>query len=349
MNTTNVITVATVREYNDCAGRKSIEITSQEYDELIPTRFRMTQRYLPGDLKLRLSSIAPGDQAVIDPTELGSDPVVCGAFVDLLVPHNDRDPVCRCGKKTVSDGWNVYCPDPDCPLSFLARLDRLAGIPFLAPTAPAVYARHYYDEGAFSAVTPYLSEVCGAPELIEQPFRPVLRPEFWGKPGYRLEDIILGRGYGHVSMATFLVEDLLRTFLDHVHPHMPADDPLFQCLGECYGLITDAFQRRREDDPRQDHVIKCFLWSLGIQALSPDIVNKMCLYEKCLGSGDDVLVIYAMLLSHPDELVREFGVHQLEAAAIANEFRRRRYEMVDIFSPHCSSAGLRDAFGLPCR
>lgn len=341
----DTIIVTSVKEYNDCAGKKIVEVSSQASDELIPTCFFMTHRYLPPHDKLLLSTVAPGDRVVINPDELRGNLFMSGSFVSIVDTHHDREPICRCGHHLTSDGFGVYCPDPDCPLSLMARLHRLADTPFMKFAPPLEHPENYFQDSSYVNGVQYVAPLLHDIPRFDKPFRMVIDPAMWGKPHFKIDDVLLVRDYGHVSMASFLVEDLFRDFLDSVVPATTTHDPRWGLLGEFYGLVSEAIHRRVVDDYRQDHVIKCFIWALGIQALSGDVINQMCFYEKSLGLGDEVLLVYAYLLSHPQQMIQDLGIHSLEATAIKNEFDRRRPEMMDIFRPHLSAENMRDIFG----
>jgi hypothetical protein len=70
----------------------------------------------------------------------------------------------------------------------------------------------------------------------------------------------------------------------------------------------------------------------------------MVAYEHMNGVGEDPVLSYIYLMTRPNEMVRELGIHPLEAQGIYQEVNHRRYELHDIFAAYSSFAAMKDIF-----
>jgi len=232
----------------------------------------------------------------------------------------------------VSDGFDIYCPNDQCGLTILTRLERLANTSFFSYDKPIDL--HETHESVVLTDDPYFM----------RPFLPILQPRFWGEAVGSLEHVLLNKPPCSVSIATFLVEPLFRDLLDCISAPINYDNLLLRNIAHFYNTMQKAMQHRDYRDAVQNRAIKEFIWALGIEALQEDVIDKLMMFEQSTGWTEDTLFPYAYMISHPNELTKELGVHPLESRAIALEFRRRMYEFYDIFSYYLSHAAVNDLF-----
>lgn len=341
------IVVGSITEEHNCAGKKTIFITDEdERDTVFKTQYMLNPAYMAPHDKLALSTVDVHDEVMVDIYPLPGYLLVSGSYVDNFSNVWSRPPVCKCQHRMVSDGYNLYCRNQECPLTTSKRIERLSKTCFFDQSLQVgVRDREFYplfDNTAYRT-----------------PFDILTHPETWGgtssvindispNKNMTLTDLILNHK-GFVSLATFLVDTLFAEFLDRNCPWMRRDlddQPLLQSVTNFYGHMTEVTQRRSPDQAWQNDLLKQFIWSLGIESLRLDVIEKMVIYEASLGCEYDTLLPYAYLLNRPGQLVTELGVHPLEAFNITQEFRSRQFEMYDIFSHYSSPESIRDAFDI---
>jgi hypothetical protein len=314
----DVVHVRDVIEKNDCAGKKHICITASEEQAYV--QYRLTPAWMPPHIKLGLASVAPLDtvRVVIDPIQRGA--IVIGDYVENLTDYWNRTPVCRCETLMVSDGFDVYCPNPECALTIATRLERLGTTSFFRSESMASdLTEGYFDHQGIAIFDDV--NYC-------RPFHPITQGLFWGEPGGSLEHILLTRNVGYISLATFLVPSLFEDFLGTIKPFSPH---FYTNITRFYGAMDEFVNRRDFTSVRQNQLIYEFIWSLGIESLSQENIFALTQYEKLLDQTVDPILCYAYVLTHPIEMIRELGLHHLEAAAIVQEISRRKHELFDIF------------------
>lgn len=333
------ITVHDVVEQNDCSGKKHIFVTSMEHDEVLRSHFRLTHSYMFPRDKLLLATVAPMDEVVVVVEGYLDSPIVLGEYIDNLSDTEKRPPQCRCGMLLVSDGFEIMCLNKDCALTLASQFSRLANTPFFFPEqsiTPEWYNVHF-----------------GENPLSTQPFLPIIQPKFWGQNDGTLEGMLLreaaaGKLSRGISIANFLTETLFRDFLETRYPFATAEayehSYEFENLFRFFGDMDELIERRDYSSPRQNHLITHFIWALGIESLSADVISKMLTYETSLGDTNGPMFPYAYLLSHPGYMVSELGLHPLEAREISRQACRKRFELFDIFSHYSSISLMRDVF-----
>lgn len=327
------IIVHEVMEFNNCAGKKLIDVTDRKQSELVPSRFRLTSAYMFPHEKLMLSTVGPTDEVVIKLNPYTPNVLILGEYVGNLSDIGSRSPICRCGTLTVSDGFDIYCPNDDCGLTLLSRIERLAGVNFFPPESFITEN----DKLEFLQIhdLPY----------IQTPFAPLLYPKFWiEKRGMTLDYILIKERPCHVSMATFLIEPLFQEFIDNVCPRPAQGYNFLTAAGAVFRHLEEITNRRNYTSVVQNTIIENFIYALGIEALQPDVIRRMVNYEIKLGLTHEVFLSYMYLLTHPRELMTELGVNRFEANAIYTEVFRRKFELFDIFAHYTSTDTAIDAF-----
>lgn len=321
---TKCIIVGDVFDYNDCGGKKFIDITDMEYLDLIPSRFRMTSNLMLPFQKLMLSSVEREDYVDVVVSNFTDDPLVIGEYVSNHSPIDNRPNYCRCNTPLITDGFDVYCPNAQCGLTLLARLNRLANTTFF----PFEEVSKDVENGEYFAYT--------GSEYSYTPFKPIMDPKLWGYEFDNLDTILLNIKFD-VSLATFLVESLFIGFLDHLKSPMSYNTGVFHTLSYFFGYMTELINRRDYQLNHQNVLIKNFIWVLGIKYLNPDIINKMLTYEVGMnGFSTDPLSPYLHLLTRPDVMSSELRIPLIQANLIYNEVYKRRFEIYDIFSNYSS-------------
>lgn len=349
--TDDAVVVGSVLEHHDCMGRKSIDVSPEN----TLARFRLTKAYMPPLDKLQLATVGPTDRVLIHPKEmsprvnigaglslfeeyLAEDPLVLGEYTANLSAGYYRDPICQCGTVLVSDGFDIYCPHDQCGLTLLARIQRLASAEFFSYES---LGEEFYNEDSILLTND---------QYFTQPFKLLLDPRLWGdtrlwgEQRLSLEYILLHKKPQHISLATFLVEPLFRDFLDCTSPHFDFDSLPFQNVRNFYAHMVELTQRRNYNAEYQNRLIKQFFMALGLEMLHEDVIDKMVTYEQQLGWSDDVFVPYVYFLTHPMEMIKELGLHMIEAREIHREFMSRAHEFIDIFSRYTELEALRDIF-----
>lgn len=332
------ILVCDVTEQHTCAGRKSILITAQkEYDENITTQFLLTRLPMHPTEKLRLATVDIHDTVLTESTFPSlHNPLVEGDYFRIENLTQERTAQCRCGSLLVSDGIDIFCKNPDCPLTVSARLRNLAERPF------------FQEEFLSTYLSPYeLSEFQGIVSR-DRPFSLITNSRFWGAPGIDVSYLLQGNGglkHGYVSLATFLVEPLMQHFLDTIpYERLGEVQYFYEPIQMFYGFMSEMIHHRDYSSPVQNHLLYQFLLGLGIEALRPDVATKMIRFEINTGGGVGVMYPYAWLLTHPNDMSRELGVHPLEAVAITSEVLARHREFSDIFTHYGTQPEIFDLF-----
>jgi hypothetical protein len=322
-----VIEVRDVIEKNDCAGKKSFFVTSMGSDESVKSIYQLNSAWMPPESKLELSAVAPLDrvavvQSLYTPLIVQHDGELVALAGEFIQNHSDphlRDPVCRCGQRLKSDGFDIHCPDPYCPLSIVMRLQRLAETQFFdfeSVTSDGELVHFHLTDEDFNQYT--------------RPFFTVTQSLLWGRPGGLIEDYLLTRPLERPNQATFLIPDLFEDFLENPAIPMHLGQVAVSSIQRFYGWMNETVNRRDFNSHAQNRLLYGFLQSLAIEALRPQFIEAIFTYEAQVGFTDPVM-IYAHILTNVNELVKEIGMHPLEAQAIIREIYQRRYEMHDIF------------------
>jgi hypothetical protein len=324
------VTAVDVTEANDISGRKYINVIGMEKDELIAVTYNLTSRYMIPHEKLMLATVSPEDQVMVEINE-SNDPIdlIIGEYVGNLFDAQHRQPLCKCGATLSSDGLDIYCPNRECGLTILARLQRLADCKFFA-----VEKWHF----SFDGMTNYSSE------MNEQPFSIVLGNRIWNRQGWNLERILLDSGTSHVTLATFLVQDLFRSFLDSNGSWIDGNDAEIRSLNKFYQMMDQIVYYRDYSSAIQNVFIKHLMWSFSIPGLTEATIDKMIVAEESFGLLDEVLLPYANYLTNPMALQDDLGVDRQTADWICREFYIRRHEFFDIFTAYSTSTDMIQLF-----
>lgn len=340
---TQQITVRNVTEKHDCAGRKYIYITSQSRDETVPSQFELNPRWMFPHEKLLLATVAPEDCVTIENEGFSGNFLVWGKYVQNHSDVGTRDPVCRCGSPLFSDGYHIYCPNVNCPLTFMARLERLAKTNLIAEQYTQCQMMDRYNRPHF--VTADYPELYPFSELLQSKTWVADIGTWYGIPP-SLSDIIFKKAsHHHLSMATFLTQQLFIDFLEYNDRFYESNDPFISGVRYFFGAMDELVNRRDFNSHTQNHLISKFMWSLGVESLTEDVIQKMLEVEMGIGIESEVMINYIFFLSHPRDMVQQLGIHPGLASEISREFLLRRHEMYDIFSTYCTSSVMKDCFG----
>ncbi len=348
MNT--IVTVRDVIEKNNCCGIKTIMITSQGNDEITFSKFIMSNDFRSPEEKLILSSVEPDDQVLVRYTDSFIGPNIVGEFYALTNITGYRRHSCRCGTLLFSDGQIVMCPNENCGLSLLARLDRLSKTPFFMMEG----------EGGFPVIVKNKSDGWDAgwdisifkhdPSFV-CPFECILDHRFWNTFRNNVENVIF-ENQNTVSLATFLVEDQFRNFIDsHItipytpeHPYNAVGmehgnnfEIKWEWFSKFYETMYTITHRRDYNCKKQNYFLYQFIYCLGLESLTPMTVEALISYEMIEGFvGIEPLLIYLNALTSRNILTKQLGVHELQANLIVNEFYKRRFEFHDVFAAYCN-------------
>jgi len=325
-----VIKAVEVTEVNDILGRKYISVLGRESDELISVTYKLTSRYMIPHEKLMLATVSPEDDILVEINE-SNDPIdlVVGEYVGNLFDAQDRPPLCKCGSFMTSDGLDIYCSNRDCGLTVLARLQRLADCRFFA-------AEQW--QFSFNGTDNYYDE------LNEKPFALILNNKVWNRQGWDIERILLDSGTSHVTLATFLVQNIFRDFLDSTQSWIGGGDAEYKSLNKFYQMMDQIVYHRDYSSVLQNVFIKHLLWSFSIPGLTEDTIEKMVIAEESFGLLDEVLLPYANYLSNSRALQDDLGVDRQTADWICREFYLRRHEFFDIFTAYSTSTDMVQLF-----
>lgn len=317
------VSVRDVIERNDCAGRKTIEVTAMEEDETISSRFRLTHAYMLPREKLALASVAPMDFVSVAVDNYGHDPLLLGEYVANKTDIQNRDPICLCNTQMVSDGFDVYCPNTSCFLTLEARLNRLGNIVFFSPDAMDFNENLHLFTHQEISFTDSMN--------FYKPFFPITQGRFWGEPGGSLAHALRNTKCTDVSIATFLIEPYFHNLVSVIGPHFFKSGIPYANIMRFYGEMDEFVNRRDYDSERQNRLYCCLIQSLGIESLTLDHIHDLLIYERLNNQHVEPLLATAWALTHPEEMVREMGLHPLEASAIRLEVKRRKDELYLIF------------------
>lgn len=320
------IHVQEVIERNNCAGKKSFHLTATEDAHAVQSQFRLTPAYMPARDKLLLATVSAMDRVKVALDHMHGDLMVIGDYVDNFEDIWNREPLCRCQTLMVSDGFDIYCPNPTCALTIAARIDRLSSTNFFRSDMMS----SDITEGFFNREGVAIFDDVN----YCKPFLTINHGMFWGEPGGSIEHILLTRNVGHVSLATFLVQPLFEEFLGGIKTFSVAG---YNNICRFYGAMDEFVNRRDSSSQRQNQLIHEFIWSLGIEALSESHILALTRYEQVIDLTNDPMLFYAYVLTHQAELVREIGMHRLEALAVLSEVARRKHELFDIFYHYSNS------------
>lgn len=320
------IHVQEVIEKNDCAGKKSFFLTATEDRHPVQSQFRLTPSYMPPHDKLALASVSAMDRVKVVMDHNHGDLLVVGDYVHNFEDVWNRDPICLCQTRMVSDGFDIYCTNQTCALTLTARIQRLASASFFQ----SEFMRQDLTEGFFERDgTAVFDDV-----YYCRPFVYINQGLFWGEPGGSIEHILLTRNVGYISLATFLVQPLFEEFLNGIKPF---STKAYSNICRFYGAMDEFVSRRDFSSIRQNKLIHEFIWSLGIEALTEQHIFALTQYERIMAVSDDPILYYAYVLTHPSEMIKELGMHRLEANAVLVEIARRKHELFDIFFHYCNN------------
>jgi hypothetical protein len=243
-----------------------------------------------------------------------------------IANHSDirnRTPLCRCQTVLVSDGFDIHCPNPDCPLTILARLQRLGITVFNDGTEET------FDHE--TGLVRMMSVRIDGFSDVTRPFAPILQGLFWGHPGGSLEHILM-HTLKHVPLNSyFLVKPLFLEFTESVLPRTGYAQQHFDGFLQFYADMEELVSRRDVGSHRQNMLMQGFLRSLALEKLTPYLISKMMEYEARLADSRESMLAYAYLLTNSHELVQELDLYPLEAHAVVREVYSRRFELSDIF------------------
>jgi hypothetical protein len=314
--------VTEVIERNDCAGRKSIYVSSRESDESINTLYRLTPAFLPPHVKLQLACVSPMDIVSVVDDAVHGDLIVSGDYITNHSDVRNRDPLCRCGTFLVSDGFDIHCPNQTCPLTITARLERLGNITFndgfeemFEPDSGLVYSSLMLD---------------GNPTK-DRPFSPILQGLFWGNPGQSLEHILMTKRIDTPLISTFMVEPLFCEYAESNIPHDSFGRRCFDSFAQFYLDMEEMVSRRNTFSRRQNILVKGFLQGLGLERLTDHVIGQLMAYESRVSDLNEPMVAYAHILTDIKTMMEELGFHQIEAQAVFREVYSRRHDLFDIF------------------
>lgn len=329
--------VREVMDRNDCAGFKTIMITCQETDETSVSKFIMARDFRDPHEKLHLASVEPEDsvQVVVSPDFLG--PGIIGEFIAVTSMTGVRCPTCRCGSTLVSDGKDVACPNPDCGLSLMARIERLAGIPF--------FISEYRQNPVVVKIDGEWHTGVNITDLrydLEEgrPFSMLMDHRFWNTFKNNLEYVFLEK-QRTLSLATFLIEEQFKDFIDS---HRTDFNPDWNEVGKFFDSINVTLTHRNIKSREQNLFMYHFIAALGIQSLTPMMIEALLSYEMIHDHVMQPLMCYLVALSSPSILVNEINLHPIQASNVVREFTSRRYEMFDIFSAYCDQGDVTYIF-----
>ena len=323
------ILVCDVNETNDCAGKKILRVSSLSHDENHKSYFIMTQSYMFLHDKLRLATVCPGDHVEILLKDNFDNSETIGEYTSIIFPKDYREAICACGINLVSDGYDVYCPSSACGVTLAARLGRLSEAKFFDGSTESDYLQFLTNDFTTARALTHDSE------YLSKPFKFISDPKIWGKEFITIEEAILKK-QSHVNLATFLVENEFSNFIDHDYTESHDHSLEFNNISRFFTLMHELVNQRDFQDTSQNDFIKTFIWSLGIQSLTPKHIEDMLVYEMCFDFPGSPFVPYALILTRPSEMVNQLGFHPLEAEAIYREVFKRKYELCDIFSEYSS-------------
>lgn len=321
------IEVHSVIEENTCSGKKHIYITPVDSPHGTCVKFALPNVYMPAEHKLLLASVQPGDTVNILLEDNLSDLSIVGLFTDVKYDQEPPQARCRCGSILASDGFDIYCLNEQCGLTLATRLKRLA-------------QRKFFMD-AFSNNDPLyvdrpkdLSSVGFGLESADMyPFSLILDPKFWGAHYRNLEEALLDRR-PYLGVSTFLIEDDFRAFIEHQWFTSFSSSYEFCRVGMFYDDMRDFITKRDYANTRQNNLIREFIWGLGIESITPRILNDLVSHEIMTEFDSEPVFYYIYTLLNTRVLQNEIGLHPLEVSAIQREIRMRPYEMYDIFSAY---------------
>lgn len=337
---TRQVTVRDVVEQNDVLGRKYFKITAQESDETVPTVFEMTSVVGTTWDMLHLTTVSPEDvvEVRLYNRYVFDNETPVGEFFKIITPGY-RVPICRCGTVLACDGFFVKCPDPNCPLTALARLKVLADTPLIPdayiPTVPGIQFPSL-NPNAFG----YKHELRMAQEndFLRKPFHSIGTMSFWGS-GLHPSDVLLKYAVEgqHISLSTFLVDYELKSFIDSRRYTQYVPDVTWERMGDYHETLREMCQRRDYNSHEQNHVFFNLLSALSIGYLSPAHISRLLQFECHAGTSTgqfDPFVIYASVLTSPSEMVRVLDILPIEAHSIFSTIHSRKNELYSIFGEY---------------
>jgi hypothetical protein len=320
------ILVRDVHDFNNTSGKKFLTVTSLEDDELIKSQFSMSMAYMFPDQKLFLSTVSPEDTVSVILNTSSFNPLLVGEFTDIISENDihSREPMCKCISPLMTDGFDIYCTNQQCGLTLYSRFSNLANTSMFSRDSLSDIA-NYIPPGE----DPYMV-VNDNPDL-DKPFSLLMDPRFWNTGGKSIEDFLLNKTKTpFIDLSTFLIESEFSSFLDSFVNNYSQNSYAFRNLRRFYDDMNELVQRRDDTSRRQNKLIVQFINSLGISSLSPEIVSQLLQYERCLGYTQDPLMSYFYMMTHPNQMINELGIHKLEAEAIYREVYSRKYELYDI-------------------
>jgi len=336
----NTITVRDVYDTNSVSGKKHISVTSLEQDELVKSLFDMSNRYMFPDQKLFLTTVSPEDVVAVDLTNYSRDLLVVGEFSDIISESNlhTRETICKCFQPLVTDGMDVYCTNQQCGLTLASRFKRLAETSLLSSEFNEDIVNYIGPD-----VDPYM--VMAENPDMDRPFNMITDGRFWGYKDKDLESILLHpNNQSYIDISTFLIESEFASLIDGTPTLYNSNSFMFRNIGRFYDDMKELKERRDNTSRRQNHLIKEFMWCLGIEALSREIIEALFTYELCMDYPCEPLLPYFYMLNNPAEMTRELGIHYLEAASINREVVSRKHELYDICLNYCGGEVANQCF-----
>lgn len=335
-----IVTALEVNQVNDLWGRKQIEVITQEHDEIIPTTFYLTSRYMIPSEKLALATVAPGDQIeVLFHDTFPVDEVLVGEYVSNHFDPTGRIARCECGRPMVVDEADLYCTNHDCVLTRAARLRQLASSCFFPANAWS-----FSSDGMFKTNGGFL----------EYPFLLIREPKFWTRfmrtnhlfhvSESLIDTILKHKNAPYITTATFLVQDQFRELIDAVGPAFPHHSAEYKTLSQFYNIMDQIVYRRDYSAILQNDFLVTFLLSLGVAGVTQEVAQKMVVAEATLGMIDEVMLPYANYLTNSMALQDDLGLMRDHADWIVRDVFVRRHEFFDIFSHYSTSKDVIDIF-----
>ena len=330
------ITVKDVQEVHNCAGVKHILVYPEDSPSPVKYAFKMYTGYMPVEHKLCLSTVDIGDVVEVNTAEDFFNPNVVGEFYNITNSTYNRLAKCRCGSSVLSDGYKVYCSNTYCPMTIAARISRLATTPFFSQEVLEETSLFLNDKN-----NPFL--ITGLDTNYDKPFALLLDTKFWGIHNTDLSQVLLK--HRHIlTNATFLISSEFKDFIDSTWFSTYPDHFEFRPISKFYDEMAEFIHRRDYTSPRQNRLIREFIWSLGIEALTLPMVDSLVKHETLVDMVDDPILAYVLCLTSRGQLIHELGLHPLEADGVYQEVVSRRYEFFDIFAEYSDRETIAEVF-----
>lgn len=331
-----IITIRSITERHDCAGKKTIVIQADEPDSLYAPAYQMSPYLMLPHDRLVLSTMAPTDQVKVD-QEVASGHLldVVGTITEPLFDWHTRDAVCTCHAHLITDGFDLYCPNPTCSLTIAAQLRRLSETRFYTDELWA------YD----SVIYPGQSYSVIQDAAWYQPFVSLVEPRFWNRVHTNLETMLTDRKFATVGIENFLVPDQFEQWVEDVYPYTPFQNTVdYRAIVHLFDDLYAIHKTRDGNSPRQHYLLQQFLVSLGIESLTLPTAHHLVSYALSQPQALSAYGCLAFLMSRAEEMIGTLHVHPLEARNIETEMFRRKFSFYDIFSGMSSFDDISYAF-----